>query len=150
MERARTRLYGSALLAAVSVACTATHHGSTPATAKRPPTSAIAEMYPMKRTDVHGTFRFRKTDQGILVRGKIAGLVAGRYGFGIHEGRDCSPLDPKAIGPYLGSQRAKSAPPVGHLEDLLIENADKPEIFRMEPTLSLVGDDGIVGRTLVI
>jgi len=153
MRQSLFRFFSPALVTLSAVGCGGGAHAvKTPASAaNRQVVSAIAEMYPVKRSNVHGLLRFRATDQGVLLRGNLSGLVAGRYGFGIHESRDCSAVDPKTVGSYLGSAAgASGAPPFGHLDDLVIEHADKPEVNRVETRLSLTGKDSIVGRTLVV
>jgi Cu-Zn family superoxide dismutase len=114
-------------------------------------TSAMAEMYPVKASGVHGLIRFRTTDQGLVVRGSMKGLLAGRYGFGIHEKGDCSAHDGKSVGDYFGAAAGQGTP-VGHLEDLLIENAETGDVKRLESKLVIAGpvSESIVGKSLVV
>jgi Cu-Zn family superoxide dismutase len=112
--------------------------------------SAIAEMYPVRRGNVHGMIRIRLTDQGVLLRGTLTAVQAGRYGFGIRENGDCSAHDAKSAGGYfVGSKGTKEAP-VGHLEDIVIEHAETPEFQRLEPKLAMSGPDTIIGKSIVI
>jgi Cu/Zn superoxide dismutase len=111
--------------------------------------SAVAEMYPVRRGNVHGLIRLRVTDQGILLRGTLSAIQAGRYGFGIRDG-DCSAHDAKSAGDYfVGSKGTKEAP-IGHLEDILIEKAENPDFQRVEPKLTMSGPDSILGKSIVI
>ena len=112
-----------------------------------PVKSAIAEMYPARRTDVHGLVHLRATDQGLLLRGNVKGLKAGLYGLGIHQG-DCSSLDGKSAGDYFAG--TAGGEPIGRLEDLLIEHLGDTDFQRLETKLSLFGPDSIVGKSLVV
>jgi Cu/Zn superoxide dismutase len=106
-------------------------------------------MFPVRRGNVHGMIRIRVTDQGILLRGTLSAMQAGKYGFGIRDG-DCSAHDAKSAGDYfVGSKGTKEAP-IGHLEDLLIEKADNADFQRVEPKLSMSGPDSILGKSIVI
>jgi len=112
--------------------------------------SAVAEMYPVRRGNVHGLIRIRLTDQGVLLRGTLTAIQAGRYGFGIRDKGDCSAHDAKSAGGYfVGSQGTKEAP-LGHLEDIVIENAESADFQRVEPKLSMSGPDTIIGKSIVI
>jgi Cu-Zn family superoxide dismutase len=112
--------------------------------------SAVAEMYPIRRGNVHGMVRLRVTDQGILLRGTLSALQAGRYGFGIRQNGDCSAPDGKSAGDYfVGSHGTKEAP-VGHLEDILVEKADSADFQRVEAKLSMSGPDSIIGKSIVV
>lgn len=111
--------------------------------------SAVAEMFPIRRGNVHGMIRLRVTDQGVLIRGTLSAIQAGKYGFGIRDG-DCSAHDAKSAGGYfVGSKGTKEAP-IGHLEDILIEKAESPDFQRLEPKLSMSGPDSILGKAIVI
>jgi Cu-Zn family superoxide dismutase len=112
--------------------------------------SAVAELYPVKRSTVHGLIRFRAVDQGVAVRGRLTGLEPGRYGFGIHERGDCSGFDGKSAGDYLGGSTKAKAEPLGHLEDLVIEHSDNGSVDRFEYKLGLSGPDSIVGKSVVV
>jgi len=115
-----------------------------------PVNSAIAEMYPARRTDVHGLVHLRAIDQGVLLHGNIIGLKAGLYGLGIHEG-DCSSFDGKSAGSYFaGPAPIPNGEPIGRLEDLLIEHAGDTDFQRVETKLSLTGPASVVGRALVV
>jgi Cu/Zn superoxide dismutase len=93
--------------------------------------------------------RVRVTDQGVLMRGSLSAIQAGKYGFGIRDG-DCSAHDAKSAGSYfVGSKGTKEAP-AGHLEDLLIEKGGNADFQRVEPKLSLSGPDNILGKSIVI
>lgn len=111
--------------------------------------SAVAEMYPIRRGNVHGMIRVRVTDQGVLLRGTLSAIQAGRYGFGIRDG-DCSAHDAKSAGGYFVGTKGTKEAPLGHLEDILIENADNADFQRVEPKLSMSGPDSILGKAIVI
>ena len=111
--------------------------------------SAVAEMYPVRRGNVHGMIRIRVTDQGALIRGTLTAIQAGSYGFGIRDG-DCSAHDAKSAGGYLVGSKGTKEAPIGHLADILIEKAENPEFQRVEPKLSMSGPDSILGKAIVI
>lgn len=145
------------LFVAVSTACNAPPPGqvepqtqATPKPAQTSALSAVAEMYPVRRGNVHGLVRLRVTDQGVIMKGTLSAIQAGRYGFGIRENGDCSAHDAKSAGDYfVGSKGTKEAP-VGHLEDILIEHADNADFQRVETKLSMSGPDSIIGKSIVI
>jgi Cu-Zn family superoxide dismutase len=121
----------------------------TPKKAVTSAVSAVAEMYPVRRGNVHGLIRIRVTDHGVILKGTLSAMQAGHYGFGIREG-DCSAHDAKSAGGYVVGSAGNKAAPIGHLEDLLIENAEKPEFQRVESKLSMSGPDSILGKAIVI
>lgn len=149
------RRWGKAGMMVLFVGCTARPPGQAAAAApsKRPTgpvKSAIAEMYPARRTDVHGLVHLRTTDQGVLLHGNVIGLKAGLYGLGIHEG-DCSSFDGKSAGGYFtGTAAGAGSEPIGRLEDLLIEHPGDTDFQRLEAKLSLTGPASVVGRALVV
>lgn len=112
-------------------------------------TSAMAEMFPFNRSKVRGIIKLRATDQGVLLRGKLTGLVAGQYGFGVHEKGDCG-LDGKSAGGYF--EGGNKVAPLGHLDDLTIDKdkVDGLNVDRTEAHLKLSGPYSILGRTIAI
>lgn len=117
--------------------------------AARDATSAVVEMFPVNRSKVRGMIKLRATDQGVLLRGKLTGLVAGQYGFGVHEKGDCG-LDGKSVGPYF--EGGNKMAPLGHLEDLTIDKdkVDGLNVDRTEAHLKLSGPYSVLGKTIVI
>jgi superoxide dismutase, Cu-Zn family len=112
--------------------------------------SAVAEMYPVRRGNIHGMVRFRVTDQGVLIKGTLSPMQAGKYGFGIRQNGDCSAHDGKSAGDYFVGSKGTPQAPVGHLEDILIEKADSGDFQRVEPKLSMSGPDTIIGKSIVV
>ena len=106
-------------------------------------------MYPIRRGNVHGMIRIRVTDQGVLLRGTLSAIQAGKYGFGIRDG-DCSAHDAKSAGGYLVGSKGTKEAPIGHLEDLLIEKAENADFQRVESKLAMSGPDSILGKAIVI
>lgn len=92
--------------------------------------------------------RFRVTDHGLRVKGQVAPLPHGRYGFAIHENGDCSSHDGKSAGGYF--QGTKGAPPLGRLDDLVANEQGVAAFQRAVPRLSLDGPNGIIGKALVV
>jgi Cu-Zn family superoxide dismutase len=130
--------------------CAASHAAKAPGAPQRAVTAAIADLYPTRGSKVHGLLHFRTTDQGLLIRGSVTGLLAGLYGFGIHEKGDCSSIDGKSAGAYFQGTRAAGAEPLGRLENLTMEHPEQGDVQRLERSLSLTGPDAIVGRSVVI
>lgn len=112
-------------------------------------TAAVADLYPTRNSNVHGLLHFRVTEQGLLIRGNVTGLVAGLYAFGIHEKGDCSSFDGKSAGGYFVGSRGGPSP-LGQLENLTLEHPEKGDVQRVEPALSLSGPDSIVGKSVVV
>lgn len=112
-------------------------------------TAAMAEMFPVNRSKVRGIIKLRATDKGVLLRGKLTGLAAGQYGFGVHEKGDCG-LDGKSVGPYFDGGNKMA--PLGHLEDLTIDKdkVDDLNVDRTEAHLKLAGPYSVLGKTLVV
>lgn len=136
----------------VSSACAPQPVAEKPVTAKKVTSavSALAEMYPVRRGNVHGLIRIRLTDQGVLLRGTLTAIQAGRYGFGVRENGDCSAPDAKSAGGYFVGTKGTKDAPLGHLDDIVIEHADSPDFQRVEPRLSMSGPDSIIGKSIVV
>lgn len=114
-----------------------------PAKPIRSATQAMAELFPVGRHETRGVVRFRITEKGVMLRGKIEGLSNGNFGMSIHEKGDCSAPDAKSVGPY--------AKPLGQLEDVNADASGRAEFQRVEEKLkTLDGDEGVVGKALVI
>lgn len=135
---------------ALGAGCGGTPHGSPGnpgAAGAKSATVASVELFPVNRSEARGTLRFVATDAGLSLRGRVSGLLAGKYGFGVHDGADCGPGGSTA-GPYFeGGNRLA---PLGHLEDLFIEKVDGVNVTRVETHLKLSGPYSIIGKTLVI
>lgn len=141
------------LLVTLAVGCASTppkaaESGSSTA-ATPDATSAVVEMFPVSRSKTRGMIRLRATEQGVLIRGKLTGLGAGKYGLGVHETGDCG-LNGKSAGPYFTG--GNKIAPLGHLEDLLIEKdkVDGVNVDRTEAHVKLSGPYSIIGKSLVI
>jgi Cu-Zn family superoxide dismutase len=144
------KLVAFSVLAAVPAACQPKHPARAPADPSRVVASAVAHMYPSRRSDVHGLVHVRVLEHGVLLRGNFTGLKSGLYGFGIRENGDCSAFDGKSAGGYFVGSAGNKAEPLGRLENLVVERNGGTDFQRSEEKLSMSGPDSVVGKSLVL
>ena len=139
---------GSFVLACGSSAGDPKAPGPSAATAPKATDVAVAELFPVKKHEVRGIVRFRTTDDGVVIRGKLTGLSQGTFGFGIHENGDCSAHDGKLAGGYFNPKGDKD--PLGNLGNLDADEKGEAELELTSKKLTMGGPESIVGRSLVI
>lgn len=114
--------------------------------------TAVAVMQPKDGAGVSGTVRFEAGDGGLQVTADLEGLE-GTHGFHIHQNATCA--DPGShFSPDSSEHGAPTAPLASrHAGDLGNVEAGADGALRttlMAEGLSLEGDYGVLGRTIVL
>lgn len=114
--------------------------------------TALAVMQPQDGATVSGTVRFEPATNGIRVTANLEGLE-GAHGFHIHENATCA--DPGSHFSPEGSEHGAPTEPLEsrHAGDLGNVEADANGALQTSMVaegLSMEGDYGIVGRTVVL
>ncbi|KAL3288897.1 hypothetical protein HHI36_003342 [Cryptolaemus montrouzieri] len=143
-------LYGVALSIICSVAFAKVISESS-----RPVEKAVCVLY-NPFNSITGLIHFQKTEEGILITGKIIGLEPGLHAFHIHEKGDIR--DPKCslVGAHFNPYSKKHGAPTDttrHVGDLGNIYADDNGVALISMTNKLVGLEGptcVIGRSLVV
>lgn len=125
----------------------------TAATITDNPRTAIAHLV---SEDINGSIIFTEVDGGVHVIGTITGLVAGSYGFHIHELGDTSSCD--AAGAHYNPDgtthggRDHNVRHVGDLGNIQFVGADSAVagVDFVDDVIALRGRNSILGRTLML
>jgi Cu-Zn family superoxide dismutase len=135
-------------LALLVAACTASSPPKRAEPASLRTTRAVADLLPIKRSNVRGMVRVRATDDGLWLKGQVSPLPHGRYGFGIHENGDCTATDGKSAGGYF--KAGAGAEPAGRLEDLVSGESEVAKLDLRLPNLALSGPSSVLGKSIVV
>ena len=119
---------------------------------------ATARLAPTAGSHVAGAVTFEpRPDGGVRVVGEVSGLEPGStHGFHVHEKGDCSSPDAASAGGHFNPGGRKHGDPAAgehHAGDLPNLKADAQGVARVAidaPALTLQGENGIVGRALVV
>lgn len=115
---------------------------------------ASATLAPTQGNAVRGNALFKLEGDGVRVTAEVSGLTPGSHGFHIHEKGDCSAPDATSAGGHfnpLQTQHGKAGE--GHAGDLPSLEADAKGNAKLDVVLksiTLVGDNSIVGRGLIV
>lgn len=117
---------------------------------------AEAEIHPASGSQVEGSVRFVKVDNGVRVTADVVGLKPGPHGFHIHEKGDCSAHDASSAGGHFNPSHEKHGAPTDqhrHAGDLGNIEADANGHAHYDWTdtvIELDGPNSIVGKSVVI
>ncbi|MBS2035743.1 superoxide dismutase family protein [bacterium] len=119
---------------------------------------AIAVIHPTRNNKVEGTVRFDWVNEHeVKVVVDVKGLKPNtEHGFHIHEFGDVSANDGKSAGGHFNPRQHKHAGPkaanrhAGDLGNLKSDASGKAHLELTMSDLSLFGQDGILGRAVVI
>jgi Cu-Zn family superoxide dismutase len=126
------------------------------ATAPVNPAGATATLAPTEGNQARGTVSFEPTPTGVRMTARLEGLPPGDHGFHVHEEGDCSAPDASSAGAHFNpTQHAHGAPdaPQHHVGDLGNVTADASGTLQAVRTfegVALEGDQGIVGRSVIV
>jgi Cu-Zn family superoxide dismutase len=126
------------------------------ATATVNPAGATATLAPTEGNQARGTVSFEPTPTGVRMSARLEGLPPGEHGFHVHEEGDCSAPDASSAGAHFNpTQHAHGAPdaPQHHVGDLGNVTADASGTLQAVRTfegVALEGDQGIVGRAVIV
>lgn len=121
-----------------------------------PKADAVAVMLPLGESGVQGVVAFAKGSEGVRVTATFSNLAPGLHGFHIHEYGDCRTSDGASAGGHFNPNNQIHGGPDSeqrHVGDLGNVQADEKGIARVDfslKTLSLSGDEGIIGRSVVL
>lgn len=103
-------------------------------------------------SDVSGTLSFARTDGGVRITGRIAGLKPGSTHFHIHENGDCSAPDASSVGGHFNPTHQ---PHGHHAGDLPNQTADAHgiatvDVLARDVELGTGGSTDILGRAVIV
>lgn len=164
--RSTVRILLSCLAAAGLIACSAPEPPapSAPAAAETTmaetampaappePKAAAADIAALTDVGIEGEVRFEPAGDFVRIDAEIRGLADGLYGFHIHSGSDCEDRG----GHYNPSDSSHGSPDepaeLRHVGDLgnLLSRDGVARYHRIDPMITLDGEDGVTGRIAVI
>lgn len=118
--------------------------------------TAVAHLRPVKGNNVHGIVTFTKVANGVKVVADVEGLKPGKHGFHIHEHGDCGGEEASAAGAHFNPDNSPHGSPddvarhVGDLGNLIADEHGHAHYQRVDKRIALEGEDGIVGRSVII
>ena len=146
-----------ALLAGLLSACSGGARSPEQVAGEPAPPQASALLAPTQGNAVQGNVVFRQeADGSIRVIAEVSGLAPGSHGFHVHEKGDCSAPDGSSAGGHFNPHNAahgKVGEGTHHAGDLPSLEAGDDGNAKLNVVLSgitLTGDDGIVGRGLIV
>lgn len=155
------RLAILALLTLTATALRADHHrgGS-----RKPPhqaisraiSHAVAVLHPTEGSRAQGVVHFRQELEGVRVDARVEGLEGGRHGFHVHLYGDCSSPDGVSAGGHFNPGRYSHGGPnsarrhAGDLGNLFATQEGVAVYGRVDTTLTLMGEDTILGRGVIV
>ncbi len=107
-----------------------------------------------KHSNISGAIKFFQNKKGnTLIKGRVYGLVPGKYGFHIHEKGDIS-TGCKAAGGHYNPFKVDHGNIVnGHVGDLgniINTNGKETEIYILAKRISLEGEFSVIGRSIMV
>jgi superoxide dismutase, Cu-Zn family len=123
---------------------------------RTPDADAVAVLMPTEGNTVTGTVSFSKTKEGVRVIARIDGLSPGPHGFHIHEFGDCRAANGSSAGGHFNPHDAPHGAPdtekrhVGDLGNIVADEKGTARLDRLDAHLSLDGENGIIGRGVVV
>ncbi len=118
---------------------------------------AICLLYPTEGNHVTGKVTFMEVEGGVRVIALVSGLEPNsKHGFHIHEYGDCSAVDASSAGGHYNPENMAHGGPMDHMRhegDLGNLEADangNASIDRVDPTLSLRGDQSVIGLSIIV
>jgi Cu-Zn family superoxide dismutase len=118
--------------------------------------TAAATLAPTQGNSVTGLITFTEEAGGVRIHGDIAGLTPGDHGIHLHDVGDCSAPDASSAGAHWNPDSAAHGGPdaaarhAGDLGNVTADASGNAHIDRVQPGLSLQGDKGVVGRSVVV
>lgn len=117
---------------------------------------AVARLEPTSGNQARGTVSFRETDGGIRVEARLTGLSPGPHGFHVHAKGDCSAPDATSAGGHYNPEDVEHGAPddsthhVGDLGNIEADDTGRAMLDREFRSLSLSGENGIVGKAVIV
>lgn len=159
-ERARRKSVLAALIGVLTMgiaACSPSDSVESEATPSRVERKmAIARLNPTQGNEATGTVTFVQEAAGVRVIADLREIGSGLHGFHIHEKGDCSAPDASSAGGHFNPTGAPHGGPeaekrhVGDLGNLEATEAGGAMMERVFETLSLEGENSILGKSVVV
>jgi Cu-Zn family superoxide dismutase len=117
---------------------------------------AVAELQGRSGSSVGGKVSFFETNGGLRVEALVTGLTPGEHGFHVHEAGDCSAPDASSAKGHFNpagrahGHHASSEHHGGDMPNLVANAAGEAQYSAVLGGLSLTGQNGVVGRSVVI
>ncbi|MCL2876563.1 MAG: superoxide dismutase family protein [Betaproteobacteria bacterium] len=149
----------ASILAGLLSACSSVDSAPAPVVnaGEPPPPQASALLAPTQGYTVQGNVVFRQEEGGsIRVIAEVSGLTPGSHGFHIHEKGDCSAPDASSAGGHFNPHQTPHGKAgegnhhAGDLPSLEADAAGNAALNVVLNSLTLDGDQGIVGRGLIV
>ena len=144
------------LMLAATLGAAGCAHGGAKHEAKAAGAPAKAVLSPTEGNDVRGEVTFTPVEGGVLVRAELTGLSPGAHGFHVHEKGDCSAPDGTSAGGHFNPGGHEHGGPTdearhaGDLGNIVADESGRAVLERLDPVLSLTGEDSIVGRGVIV
>ena len=148
--------------AADQVATTANAPGpnavaTTDASEGAPSMKAMCKLVPIGDSKVKGTVSFTQNGNMVEIHGEVTGLEPGNHGFHVHEKGDLSDTEEgKSTGGHFNptdqphGKMTDTERHVGDLGNIEANEEGIATINKQDSVISLVGQNSIVGRSIVI
>ncbi len=117
---------------------------------------AVAVLHPTEGNSVKGEVRFTETQNGVKVVADVRGLEQGKHGFHVHEYGDCTASDATSAGGHFNPLNKPHAGPeaeerhMGDLGNIAAGEDGNASYERVDSHLKLGGENGIVGRAVIV
>jgi Cu-Zn family superoxide dismutase len=118
--------------------------------------TAVATLAPTQGNAVAGTLTFTEEAGGVRITGDITGLTPGDHGMHLHAIGDCSAPDGSSAGDHWNPDSVAHGSPdamphhAGDLGNVTADAGGNARIDRLQAGLTLQGDKGVVGRSVVV
>lgn len=119
-------------------------------------TQAVAVLHPTEGSEVRGTIKFTKEEEGVRVVANVTGLKPGLHGFHVHENGDCSAADASSAGGHFNPADQPHGAPhdderhAGDFGNITANSAGVASYDELFKNLSLDGSSSIIGRAVII
>ena len=118
--------------------------------------SAVAVIHPTVSNQASGTVLFREKSDGVHLKIDIRGLTPGKHGFHVHKFGDCSANNGASAGGHFDPHGMNHGGPgketrhIGDLGNITADEDGRALIEKLDNTVSLNGEQGIIGRAIII
>jgi Cu-Zn family superoxide dismutase len=119
-------------------------------------TKAVAILQSAKGSNVKGTVKFEKVDDGVRVTGRITGLKPGKHGFHIHEFGDLSAPDFSSAGGHFSPLKNQHGAPTdqnrheGDMGNIEAGNDGTAQLEYTDTKMTLHGMNSIIGHAVIV
>ncbi|NDC83419.1 superoxide dismutase family protein [bacterium] len=117
----------------------------------------VVQIKPLGNNKVSGKFELRPTSNGLILTGQLSGLTpSSNHGFHIHECGDCSAIDGTSAGSHFNPTGQKHGGfhleehHAGDLGNIQTDPEGDAFVTVLIPNASLLGDYGVIGRSIII